>query len=365
MFKDISSPIIIAEAGVNHNGSLSLALELVDIASSAGADFVKFQTFNVASLTSTNTPLATYQETPLRDVESQNELLASLELSFDDFRVISEYCHQKDIGFLSTAFDLDALKFLIDELKIPIIKIASGDLTFGPLILEASKSQLPMIVSTGMADLDEIQDALELIEFGLTQAKGEISASQVPTKWARKALWQSKGDKYVQDKVVLLHCTSQYPAPAESLNLRALEIMAERFSIPVGYSDHSINIGISCAAIALGATVIEKHFTTDKSLPGPDHSSSLDATELHTFVRELRDAFTSLGQAEKMCQQIELDTRNVARRAIRAKTSLAKNALINLEDLTHFRPNGKSSPMSTWDIVGTSVEQAIEVGEEL
>jgi sialic acid synthase SpsE len=365
LFKELSTPLIIAEAGVNHNGELNLALELVDIASEAGADFVKFQTFNVDSLTSTNTPLASYQEKSASTVSNQNELLASLELSFEDFRTILKHCEKKGIGFLSTAFDVKGLRFLIDELGIPMIKIASGDLTFGPLIFEASLSQLPMIVSTGMANLDEIQDALELIEFGLSIAKGEISKSEAPSKANRKALWESKKTHNVQDKVVLLHCTSQYPAPVESLNLRAIKTISENFSIPVGYSDHSINIGVSCAAIALGATVIEKHFTTDKSLPGPDHSASLDPAELHYFVNELRDTFASLGKPYKVCQEIEVDTRSVARRAIRVNKFLPEGETIALENLTFFRPDGRTSPMATWDVVGTVTGRLVEEGEEI
>ncbi len=358
--------LIIAEAGVNHNGSLERALEMVDVAATAGADIIKFQTFSADKLARKDAQLAEYQKTSEGDSRSQWDLLKGLELSHEEFVAVRERCVERGIGFLSTGFDLDELKFLIDELSIPMVKIASGDLTFAPMLVDAGQSGLPVILSTGMADLEEIGRALEFIAFGYARGAGLVASDAVPTAEATAA---ASALAEVRDlmlrNVTVLHCTTQYPADPDLLNLRAMTTIAQRYGLAVGYSDHSLGDLASTVAVALGATVIEKHFTLDKELEGPDHHASLDADELVSFVARLRSVEVVLGSAEKVCLPEEESNRAAVRRSVVASRDIPAGTNIGEDDLECRRPGAGRTSFEFWDVVGTTADRAYATGEYL
>ncbi len=358
--------LIIAEAGVNHNGSLERALQMVDVAADAGADVIKFQTFSADKLARKDAQLAEYQKTSDSDNRSQWDLLKGLELSHEEFLAIRQRCDERDIAFLSTGFDLDELRFLIDELSIPMVKIASGDLTFAPMLFDAGLSGLPVILSTGMANLDEIEQALQFLAVGFAVHDGTLASGTVPTAEVRAATWGEPGIRAgLSDRVTILHCTTQYPAPLSALNLRAMTTIAEAFGLPVGYSDHSLGGVASTIAVTLGATVIEKHFTLDKSLEGPDHSASLDAEELVHFVASLRSVEVLLGSTVKECQPEEVLNRAAVRRSLVAVHDLAEGQVITEADLECRRPGAGRTSFEFWDVVGTTATKAYAAGEYL
>lgn len=358
------SLLIIAEAGVNHNGSLERALEMVDVAASAGADIIKFQTFSADKLARKDAQLADYQRTSASDNRSQWDLLKGLELSHDEFVAIKELCLLRGIGFLSTGFDLEELDFLIDSLQIPLVKIASGDLTFAPLLVRAGLSGLPVILSTGMADLDEIDRALGFIAFGKAVAFGRLPAGATPSaENIATARADAPTSAQMLTDVTILHCTTQYPAPAHMLNLRAMTTIAERFGLPVGYSDHSLGDLASTIAVSLGATVIEKHFTLDKGLEGPDHHASLDADELHSFVARLREIEEVLGSPVKQCQPEEESNRAAVRRSLVAVRPIVAGAVIIEDDLECRRPGAGRTSFDFWEVVGTTAAQDYATGD--
>ena len=356
--------IIIAEAGVNHNGSLERALEMVDVAAAAGADIIKFQTFSADKLVRKDAKMAEYQKTSSEDARTQWDLLKGLELSREEFLAIRDRAAQRGIAFLSTGFDLDELQFLIDELHIPIVKVASGDLTFAPMLVKAGTSALPVILSTGMADLDEIERALGFIAFGRGLTAGVIPAGTVPAAAAVTAAWADPAVRgLLETGVTILHCTTQYPAPLEILNLRAMTTIAERFGLPVGYSDHSLGEIASITSVALGATVIEKHFTLDKGLEGPDHAASLEGAELGAFVSSLRDTRTALGSSIKQCQPEEESNREVVRRSIVATRDIAEGAVITEDDIECRRPAAGRTSFDYYELVGTAATRGYATGD--
>ena len=358
--------LIIAEAGVNHNGSRDRALEMVDVAAAAGADIIKFQTFSADKLARKDAQLAEYQRTSDDDARSQWDLLKGLELSHDDFTAIRERCAERGIGFLSTGFDLDELDFLIDQLHIPMVKVASGDLTFAPMLVRAGSTAEPVILSTGMADLDEIERALRFIAFGAALAAGSVPAGTVPTADALEAAWARPDVRAVLEaSVTILHCTTQYPAAPYMLNLRAMTTIAERFGLPVGYSDHSLGDVASIVAVTLGASVIEKHFTLDKNLEGPDHHASLDADELVDFVRSLREVEVTLGSTIKQAQPEELSNRAAVRRSLVATRAIAAGETITEEDVECRRPGVGRTSFDFYEVVGTTAARSYEPGEYL
>lgn len=360
------TPFVIAEAGVNHNGSLDRALELVDIAVEAGADAVKFQTFSASDLADAHADLAEYQRTSSDDSRTQLDLLRSLELTHEEFAAIRAHCDERGIPFLSTGFDVPELRFLVDELEIPIVKIASGDLTFAPLLVAAGETGLPTILSTGMADLDEIGRALRFLAFGYARFDGVIDAAARPTAEALETAWHARDDhREFAQTVTVLHCTTQYPASPESLNLRAMRTIAEEFGTRVGYSDHSLGSTASVIATTLGAAVIEKHFTADRSLPGPDHSASLDPDGLRAFVRDLRDVEVMLGSPVKECQPVEAGNRDVVRRSIFAARDIAEGATITEADLVCRRPAQGRTAFDFWEVVGTTATRPHRAGEHV
>ena len=314
---------IIAEAGVNHNGDINLAKRLVDAAKAAGADIVKFQTFNVDAITSKFAQMAEYQKENIGKVKSQKQMLSELALSNDEFVELAGYCKEVGIKFLSTPFDLPSIEFL-DDLGCDVWKVPSGEITNYPYLREIARTKKDVILSTGMSTLEEVAAAKKVLEdFGA-------------------------------GNITLLHCTTQYPTPMEAVNLNAMKTLAMEFQIPIGYSDHTKGIDIAIAAVAMGAIVIEKHFTLDKNLPGPDHKASLEPAELKRLVDSIRNIEMAFGDGNKAPAKAEIDNIKVARKSIVASCSIKKGEMFSENNLTTKRPGSGVNPM-LWDMVIGSV----------
>jgi N,N'-diacetyllegionaminate synthase len=314
--------IIIAEAGVNHNGSIELAKKLIDVAASAGVDFVKFQTFKADKLVTKKTKKAEYQilNTDNQD-DSQYNMLKKLELSDLMHKELFAYATQKGIQFLSSGFDEDSIDYL-DQLGMPLFKIPSGEITNKPYLQHIARKGKPVIISTGMANLHEVKDAVDVLtKYGLNL-----------------------------DQITVLHCTTEYPAPINEVNLLAMTTMAETFKVKVGYSDHTEGIEISLAAVAMGATVIEKHFTLDKNMEGPDHKASLEPDELKKMITGIRNIEMALGDGIKIPSPSEIKNKVAARKSIVAFKLIKSGELFSSGNLTVKRPGNGLSPM-LWDKV--------------
>jgi N-acetylneuraminate synthase len=358
--------LVIAEAGVNHNGSLDRALEMVDVAAAAGADVIKFQTFSADKLAGRDAQLAEYQRTSGSDSRGQWELLKGLELSHEQFATIRDHCRAVNIEFLSTGFGVDELDFLIDELSIPMVKIASGDLTFAPILFRAGLSGLPTILSTGMSDLAEIGRALQFISVGYAVAFGLLPETSRPTAAVLEEAWNNPAIRdLLADRVTILHCTTEYPAPLRILNLRAMQSIADEYGLPVGYSDHSLGSLASTLAVGMGATVIEKHFTLDKNLEGPDHAASLDGVELVAFVQQLREVEVVLGSPVKECQPEEMSNRSAVRRSLVTTRDIAAGEIISETDLDARRPAAGRTSFDYWEVAGTPATKTYRAGDYL
>ena len=314
---------MIAEAGVNHGGDLGRARELVAMAAEAGADIVKFQSFVTGRSITRDAPKADYQLATTGATESQYEMVRRLELSRSDHEVLVEDCRRLGIEFLSTAFDAESFDLLLG-LGIRRVKVASGELTNLPMLRRFGAAGLPLLVSTGMADLDEIAAALAALEAAGT----------------------------TRDRVTLLHCTTEYPAPFDEVNLRAMRTLAETFGTAVGYSDHTTGIAVPIAAVALGATVIEKHVTVDRSLPGPDHRASLEPAELAAMIGAIRSVEAALGDGVKRPTASELRNRAVARKSLVAARRIRAGETFGPDDLATKRPGTGLSPMLWDEVVG-------------
>ncbi len=330
----------IAEAGVNHNGDTALALKMIDAAVRAGADAVKFQTFQADRLVVTGAAKAGYQIQRTGAAETQYEMLKKLELSREAHATLVKYCAANGIEFLSTPFDLESLDFLVRECGLLRIKIPSGEITNGPLLRRAAESGLPVILSTGMSELSEIEEALGVL------AEGYASSSLAGV-----------GQELLFDRVTLLHATTEYPAPFSEINLKAMDTMAACFNLPVGYSDHSSGISVSIAAVARGARVIEKHFTLDRTLPGPDHPASLVPDELAVLVKSIREVEIALGSAFKRPTISEISNRRIARKSLVAALPVHKGNIFSEENLTSKRPGSGLSPMFYWKLLGRSASR--------
>jgi N-acetylneuraminate synthase len=304
---------VIAEAGVNHNGDLKLARALIDVAVEAGADAVKFQTFQADRLVTHEAPKAEYQRRTTGDSESQFEMLQRLELSADAQRELQSYCDERGIIFLSTPFDEEAVD-LLDELGVPAFKISSGDLTNSPLLEHVAGKGKPVILSTGMSELSELIEAVSVLN---------TAGCESP---------------------VLLHCVSNYPADPAEVNLRAMQTMRSAFDVPVGFSDHTEGIDVALAAVALGACVLEKHFTLDRTLPGPDHRASLEPAALRELVRSIRRVETALGNGRKVPSASEIETAKVARRSLVAARDIPAGATLERDMVAMRRPGTGLSP---------------------
>ena len=312
---------IIAEAGVNHNGDLGLAKRLIDHAAKAGADAVKFQTFQAEKLVSRYAPKAKYQAARTGSSESQLEMLRKLELPSNAYPQLMKYAASRGIAFLSTPFDERSVD-LLDELDIPLFKIASGEITNLPFLEYVARKRKPVILSTGMSYLVEVQGAVRILR--------ETACPQI----------------------TLLHCTSNYPADAAMCNLRAMQTLRSTFNLPVGYSDHTEGIEIAIAAVALGASVLEKHFTLDKGLPGPDHQASLEPDEFRAMVQAIRHVEASLGDGVKRPMTSESEIRKVARRSLVAAVDLTAGTILKKAHLTAKRPGTGLPPSETSKVVG-------------
>ena len=315
------SVYIIAEAGVNHNGSFELACKLIESAKKAGADCIKFQTFKSEKLVSYNAQKADYQKWTTGD-GSQIDMLKQLELSYDEFMSLKKYCDQVGICFLSTPFDFDSIDFL-NSIEMPFWKIPSGEVTNLPYLLAIAKTRKPVVMSTGMCSIPEIEAAINVL--------------------------RENGTKEIK----LLQCNTEYPTPFEDVNLRAMQTMRDVFGLEVGYSDHTKGIEVPIAAVALGATIIEKHFTLDRNLVGPDHKASLEPHELAQMVECIRNIEKALGSGNKVPSLSEKKNIKVARKSLVAKTHIKAGELLTIDNITVKRPGTGISPMKWFSVLGT------------
>ena len=348
---------IIAEAGVNHNGNKEMAFRLVDGAVAAGADAIKFQTFKAKKLASQHIGKAEYQIQNTGNNESQLTMLEALELPESWHFELQSYATAKGIDFLSTAFDIDSLHFL-ERLNMPFFKVPSGELTNAPLLWQFAKTGKPLIVSTGMATLSEVEQALAVITHGMNCKLPPQNRNEVWACWADDD-FRSK----LMSHVTLLHCTSQYPTPWENVNLKAMDTLASAFHLPVGYSDHTEGTVVALAAVARGASIIEKHLTLDRSLPGPDHKASLEEEQFSQMVKDIRAVELALGHGRKTPQTCEQDTRSIARQYIVAAKALSRGQIIEEDDLTTARTGEGLEPSLLWELIGTISKKNYQEGE--
>lgn len=347
---------IIAEAGVNHNGSLDMALALVDAAAEAGADAVKFQTFSAEALVSRSAPKAEYQKRTTTGPETQFEMLKRLELDEAAHRALIARCKGRGIEFLATPFDSASLTLLTAGFSLETIKISSGDITNAPFLLEIGRAAQRVILSTGMSTLAEVEAALSVLAFAMTADDSEPPGMDA---FAR-AFASPEGQAVLRRSVVLLHCTTEYPAPIIEVNLRAMETMANAFKLPVGYSDHTEGIHIPVAAAALGAVLLEKHFTLNKSLPGPDHRASLEPGELADMVRAVRDIELAMGDGVKMPTATEFKNRVAARKSLVSAASVTAGEPLAL---TIKRPGNGISPFRYWNMLGRQASRDYQIDQ--
>ncbi|EHH0538171.1 N-acetylneuraminate synthase [Campylobacter lari] len=326
--------IVIAEAGVNHNGDINIAKKLIEMASKAGADYIKFQTFKTELGISKNASKAHYQLQTTDKTESQFDMIKRLELSKQDHEILLEHCKKNHIKFLSTAFDLDSIDLLV-ELGIEFFKIPSGELTNLPYLRKIGRLNKQVIVSTGMATLGEIEEALNVLIENGTQ----------------------------REKITILHCNTEYPTPIEDVNLKAMQTLKEAFKVSVGYSDHTLGIMVPIAAVAMGASIIEKHFTLDKTMSGPDHLASLEPEELEIMIRNIRDLEKALGDGIKKASNSEMKNKNIGRKSIVAICSIKKGEIFTEKNLGVKRPGTGISPMLWDEVIGKVAQKDFEIDE--
>ena len=353
--------LIIAEAGVNHNGDPAQALALVDAAARAGADVVKFQSFRADKLATGDAAKASYQKVTTGSEQSQLEMLRALELSEDDEARIAAACSAADITYMSTPFDADSATHLVRRIGVATLKVGSGDLTNAPLLLHLARFKLPIILSTGMATLAEVEQALGVIAFGYL---GDVSARPTKADLADVLLDRAAWDE-LRGKVTLLHCTTEYPADPQSINLRAMATLRDAFGLPVGFSDHSRGIHVAAAAVALGATVIEKHLTLDRNLPGPDHRASIEPDELAAMIASIRDIEVALGDGRKVPAAEELPNRTVARRSLVAIRPIKSGERFTEDNLGVKRPGNGIPPIEYWTYLGRPAPRDYAANEAL
>lgn len=350
---------VIAEAGVNHNGDLDLANALIEAAADADADAIKFQTFRADAVASSAAHKAVYQTKTTDPADSHVDVLKKLELPYDWHPELKRNAQDRGLVFMSTAFDRGSLDFLVENVGIDRVKIPSGELTNGPLLLAAAQTGLPVIVSTGMANMDEVTQALGVL------ACGYIGMDPLAPAAFEEAYASADGQRYLAKNVTLLHCTTEYPAPFEDIDLRAMHALNSGFGLPVGLSDHSAGITVPVAAAALGAEVIEKHFTMDVTLPGPDHRASLDPADLSKMVASIREVELAMGQGVKKPKPSEQANMDVARRSLVALQPIEAGEVFTELNLGALRPGGGISPMRYWDFLGTRANRSMSVGEAL
>jgi N,N'-diacetyllegionaminate synthase len=326
--------LIIAEAGVNHNGCLDTAKKMIDVAKEANVDIIKFQTFVTEDGVSKHAPMADYQQVNTNEIESQRDMVKKLELSQAEFIELKEYCDLKEIEFLSTAFDFKSVDFL-KSLGLTRWKIPSGEITNLPYLMKIAKFSDSVILSTGMSTLEEVRKAIQVLKGNGT------------------------------DDIVLLHCTTEYPAPFNEINLKAMEQMRKEFSLPVGYSDHTLGIEVPIAATALGASIVEKHFTLSKDMKGPDHAASIEPVDLKRMVSAIRNIEQSLGDGDKRVTKSEQKNIMIARKSIVAKHNICKGDKFTDENITVKRPGDGISPMRWFDVIGKLASRDFEEDEQI
>ncbi|WP_081458471.1 N-acetylneuraminate synthase [Solidesulfovibrio fructosivorans] len=347
---------VIAEAGVNHNGSLDLAFQLIEAAAEAGADVVKFQTFRAENLVAKHAPKAAYQKCTTDPDENQFNMIRKLELDKQQHGYLINHCHKCGIAFMSTPFDCDSLRLLTDYFKFDTIKVSSGDLTNAPFLLEIAGVAAQVILSTGMSTLGEVEAALGVLAFGFVAPKDAVPSPEAFVQ----AYTSKEGQALLRQRVTLLHCTTEYPAPIIEVNLRAMDTMAQAFGLRVGYSDHTQGIHIPIAAVARGATIIEKHFTLDRTLPGPDHQASLEPAELAEMVCAIRDVERCLGDGIKRPAPSEWKNRPIARKSlVAARATQRCDPLV----LVCKRPGNGCTPFRYWELQGTAAGRHYERDE--
>ncbi|MEP7263432.1 MAG: N-acetylneuraminate synthase [Bacteroidota bacterium] len=328
--------VVIAEAGVNHNGDIEMARQLVRVAADAGADFVKFQTFTADALVSRNAQKAAYQMSHDSADKFQYKMLKDLELSAEQHRILMEECRLSGIGFLSSAFDLNSLEYL-NSLSLRYLKIPSGELTNLIYLRKAGSFNQHVLLSSGMCTMKEIEDAISiLVQYGTAR-----------------------------EQITLLHCNTAYPTPFEDVNLLAIPAMRNHFQLPVGYSDHTPGIEVAVAAVALGASVIEKHFTLNANLPGPDHKASLEPAELAAMIKSIRNIEKALGAAEKKPSSSELHNITIARKSMHLFSDVAAGHIISEADIIMKRPGDGISPMELDHVIGRRFKKALEANHKL
>ena len=317
--------LIIAEAGVNHNGDFELAKKLIDKAVEGGADIVKFQTCKAENVISRYADKAEYQKVTTGEADSQLEMVRKLMLTYEEYGKLKEYCDEKGIEFLSTAFDLPSVDYL-HSIGMHRWKIPSGEITNLPLLIKIAKLHEPIIMSTGMSELSEVADAVRVLK-----------------------------ENGAQD-ITLLHCTTEYPAPYEDVNLKAMDTMREAFGLPVGYSDHTKGLEIPVAAVAMGACVIEKHFTLDRNMEGPDHKASIEPDELKSMVDQIRHVEVAIGNGEKKVSASEQKNQDIARKSIIAKTAIKAGDVFSEDNITTKRPGSGINPMRWFELLGKTAK---------
>lgn len=334
----MNSVIIIAEAGVNHNGSFARAKEMIDVANRCGVNFIKFQTFKASKIANRFAAQADYQKknlgTSVDDSGSQLDMLKKLELSYSDFSSLNDYCKHTGIKFLSTPFDMDSIDFL-SSIGMEYMKIPSGEITNLPYLRKIARLGMPVILSTGMCSMNEIEDAMNVLY---------------------------KGGLKTED-ITLLHCNTEYPTPYCDVNLAAMDTLRKAFGTKVGYSDHTQGIEVAIAAVAMGASVIEKHFTLDKTLPGPDHVASLNPIELKAMVDSIRHIEEAIGNAEKKATPSEIKNIEVARKSIVAARAISKGEIFSEDNLTVKRPGSGISPMMWDEVIGKKATRSYNEDE--
>jgi N-acetylneuraminate synthase len=351
--------LTIAEAGVNHSGSLETALALVDAAADAGADIVKFQTFNANSLAGRTARKADYQQRTTDAAESQRAMLQRLELPQSAHHPLITRAKQRGIEFLSTPFDQRSLEFLL-SLNLSRIKIGSGDLTNAPLLHAAACAGVPLILSTGMATLAEVEEALGVLAHGYSRN------NEAPGIEAFRAAWRDpEARRHLARHVSLLHCTTEYPCPPEDVNLTAMQTMRTAFQLPVGYSDHTEGIEISLAAVALGATIIEKHLTLDRNAEGPDHAASLEPGDFARMTSAIRQIEGAIGDGIKTPKASEIKNIPIARKSLVAARALKSGDVLSSDDITSKRPGSGRSPIEHWSLIGTRVSRPYDEEDPL
>ena len=339
--------LIIAEAGVNHNGSVDLAIRLVEEAAKAGADVVKFQTGLTEKLISKYAQKADYQKKTTGEMESQLEMCKKLEFTWDDHARVIKACRDNNIEFLSTPFDIESLHFLTKKCGVDTIKIPSGEITNAQLLFEAGRTGKDVILSTGMSLLGEVERALAILAYSFINDVAPKSFNQCYDSYSSKV-----GQLALREHVSLLHCTTEYPAPFENINLKCIDTLRNAFELPVGYSDHTIGITIPIAAVARGATIIEKHFTLDRNMEGPDHKASLEPKELGMMIHSIRQVELAIGNGIKFPSESEKKNMDVARKSLVASCNIKSGTIFDENNLTVKRPGNGISAIHYWEYLG-------------